>query len=91
MSGQKWVAGWNTPGALPEVPYETFDNFEDAVRYLGENVVSFWDEDSENDDKAGEVWLPVHTALHHASAIDGVFYKMAGDGSLVFSIERVES
>ena len=40
-----YVAGWNTPGYLPESDPAIFDNETDAIRYLSDNVERFWDED----------------------------------------------
>ncbi len=88
----QYIAGWNTPGCLPDSAEELprFDTREDAVAYLVENVDRFWDEDYEmgfQDVKllADEKWLPVHTALHVGLPLTTV----TADGSLVFWIEQV--
>ena len=69
-----YVAGWNTPGYLPESEPMIFDNETDAIRYLSDTIERFWDEDCEAettwaqpsaaDEKWGDVFsnLPYETA-----------------------------
>lgn len=40
-----YVAGWNMPGYLPETDPVIFDNETDAIRYLSDAVIRFWDDD----------------------------------------------
>jgi hypothetical protein len=68
-----YVAGWNTPGYLPEMEPAEFDNTPDAFAYLITEVERMWDEDMSTpegyEDMGDERWLPVHTALHNAPGI----------------------
>lgn len=34
MSDQKFLAGWNMPGCMPEKPFAEFDMFEEARAYI---------------------------------------------------------
>lgn len=45
-----YLAGWNQPGYLPEVPAESFSTHEDAVQYLRDTVDRWLDEDWEEPD-----------------------------------------
>jgi hypothetical protein len=53
MTRPKFYAGWNTPGCLPETPYEEFDTFEDAREYLVDALKRFEDDEATEDNEAG--------------------------------------
>jgi hypothetical protein len=40
MSEARWIAGWNTPGYLPDNPPEEFDNEQDAREYMASIIES---------------------------------------------------
>lgn len=54
-----YVAGWNTPGYLPETDPAIFDVETDAIRYLSDTVDRFWDEDYDASDGTRESWNEV--------------------------------
>jgi hypothetical protein len=49
-SGQKWVAGWNMPGYLPESGPTLFDDWTDARAHIVETIDRFWDDDAQSPD-----------------------------------------
>lgn len=89
-----YIAGWNTPGFLPETEPTEFDTFEDAVGFLEDTVDRFWDEDLTDhaddvtDDDVDDVWRPVAEAL--ATATPYSFDELTGDGRLIFWITATE-
>jgi hypothetical protein len=44
---ERWVAGWNMGGYLPETDPAVFDNLTDATAYLRETVETWLDQDYE--------------------------------------------
>ena len=87
-----YVAGWNTPGCLPEVDPEIFDNETDAIRYLTDAVARFWDEDYAQDttwdawNKADDKWADVFGNLPYETA---PFNVCDNDRSLTFWVTAV--
>ena len=82
-----YVAGWNTPGCLPEADPEIFDNETDAIRYLSDTVERFWDEDSESGtDDADAKWTDVFSNLPYETA---PFNIANNDRSLTFWVTVV--
>ena len=87
-----YVAGWNTPGCLPEVDPEIFDNETDAIRYLSDTVDRFWDDDYASATTgsewhaAGEKWGDVFSNLPYETA---PFNIANNDRSLTFWVTVV--
>lgn len=87
-----YVAGWNTPGCLPESDPAIFDNETDAIRYLSDAVERFWDDDysayatEAGRDAADEKWLDVHSNLPYETA---PFNITNNDRSLTFWVTVV--
>ena len=88
-----YVAGWNTPGCLPESDPAIFDNETDAIRYLSDAVERFWDEDYASTEstwaKWNDVdakWLDVHSNLPYETA---PFNITNNDRSLTFWVTVV--
>ena len=93
MSSNKYVAGWNTPGYLPEMEPQEFDSAHDAVGFLCDAVHRFWDEDYDSyEDWEGvdAKWLPIHTDLHNGSSTSDSLNTYTSDNSLVFWFHPVE-
>lgn len=87
-----YIAGWNTPGCLPESDPAIFDNETDAIRYLSDTVESFWEEDYAQDTtwtnwtKADEKWGDVFGNLPYETA---PFNVRNNDRSLTFWVTVV--
>ena len=77
-----YIAGWNTPGYLPETEPAIFDNETDAIRYLTDTIDRFWDEDYlANGIKADKQWADISSSLPYETA---PFNVQNWDGSLTF-------
>jgi len=83
-----YIAGWNTPGTLPESEPVQFDTPDEAFAYLTSEVEMFWGQDEGGcmdglaTGQAATRWLPVHTALHNAPTAP--WSVSTGDRSLEF-------
>lgn len=83
-----YVAGWNSPGYLPESDPVIFDDQTDAIRYLSETIDRFWDEDYDGEEPHDAIdnrWIDLYSSLTYETA---PFNILNGDGSLAFWIER---
>ena len=87
-----YVAGWNTPGYLPESDPVFFDNETDAINYLTDTVERFWDEDYRTDttwtawNQVDERWTDVFSNLPYETA---PFNITNNDHSLTFWVTIV--
>lgn len=87
-----YIAGWNTPGYLPESDPAIFDNETDAIRYLSDTVDRFWDEDYRLDttwtswNDVDAKWADVHSNLPYETA---PFNIVNSDRSLTFWVTVV--
>ena len=96
-----YIAGWNTPGYLPESGPMIFNNETDAIRYLSNTIDRFWDDDYDasptREDRsalrcierrraADEKWLDVFSNLPYETA---PFNITNNDRSLTFWVTIV--
>lgn len=87
-----YVAGWNTPGYLPEFHPVAFDNETDAIRYLSDAVGRFWDDEYANEttraswSAVDEKWMDLFSNLPYETA---PFNIANGDRSLTFWVTVV--
>lgn len=51
-----WIAGWNMPGCLPEVPAERFSTWAEAHAYLRAEVDRWADESDHDSDAHAGMW-----------------------------------
>ena len=88
-----YIAGWNMPGYLPETDPVILDNETDAIRYLSDAVIRFWDDDyvatdgtwdSRND--VDEKWSDLFSNLPYETA---PFNITNNDRSLTFWVTVV--
>ena len=88
-----YIAGWNMPGYLPETDPVILDNETDAIRYLSDAVIRFWDDDyvatdgtwdSRND--VDEKWSDLFSNLPYETA---PFNIANNDRSLTFWVTVV--
>ena len=88
-------AGWNKPGSEPDVTPLEFADFRDAVAHLVRAVERFWDDDyyryamSDQRVDIDGTWLPVHSALAHAS-YGPTFRARTPDGRVEFWITPLD-
>ena len=91
-AGVLYVAGWNTPGCLPEADPAIFDNETDAIRYLTDTIDQFWEEDYRIDttwtawNEVDDKWVGVFSNLPYETA---PFNICNNDGSLTFWVTIV--
>ena len=87
-----YIAGWNTPGYLPESEPAVFETQGEAIGYLSDTVDRFWDEDyyDPRDDESREAidnrWLDVFSNLPYETA---PFNIVNNDRSLTFWVSVV--
>ena len=88
-----YIAGWNMPGYLPESDPVIFDNETDAIRYLSDTVIRFWDDDYVGTDATwssrnavDEKWSDVFSNLPYETA---PFNIVNNDRSLTFWVTVV--
>ena len=46
---QKFIAGWNLPGCLPEMEPAVFDSEEEASQFISDEMRKFYEEDPHDD------------------------------------------
>lgn len=83
-----YIAGWNTPGQLPENTPELFRNVTDAVTFLSREIIRMWARDyygEEPHDAIDNRWFDLYSSLTYETV---PFNILNGDGSLAFWIER---
>lgn len=84
-----YIAGWNTPGYLPEVEPAIFDNNTRAIHYLANAVDRFWDEDYLGDESREAIdnrWMDLHSSPTYETA---PFNVQNGDGTLTFWVSII--
>lgn len=90
-SRDRWLAGYNLAGCLPDSTIET--DYQGAVQYLVELVDDLWTDDSHDNAVAAETrWLELHTVLHGLLSDPKPFLHTVQrrHATLVFFIDPVE-